>query len=101
MIYNTRSYNIELMCMWSITLNIFKLIKIFTDIINNKYYMVVGAKYDSSIMNDAHTNYPANIVSLPTKVVWLTMFFFKKEGNFCMAFVLATGWLTWESAHEV
>ena len=38
--------------MWSITLNIFKLIKIFIDIVNNKYYMVVGAKYDSSIMND-------------------------------------------------
>ena len=40
--------------MRSITLNIFKLIKNFIDIINNKYYMVVGAKYDSSIMNDAH-----------------------------------------------
>ena len=55
--------------MHSITLNIFKLIKIFIDIINNKYYMVVGAKYDSFIMNDAHTNYLADIVGLPAKVV--------------------------------
>ena len=65
--------------MWSITSNICKLIKSFTDIINNKYYMVVGAKYDSSIMNDMHTNYPANIVSLPAKVIWLTTFFLKKK----------------------
>ena len=87
--------------MQSITLNIIILIKIFIDIINNKYYMVVGAKYDSSIMNDAHTNYLANIVSLPAKVIWLTAFFFKKESDFCMAFVLAAGWPTWEPAHEV
>ena len=70
------------MCMQSIMLNIFKLIKFFIDIINNKYYMVVGAKYDSSIMNDAHTNYPANIVGLPAKVVWLTTFFSKKKAIF-------------------
>ena len=70
------------MCMQSITSNIFKLIKIFIDIINNKYYMVVGAKYDSSIMNDAHTNYPADIVGLPAKVVWSTAFFLKKETIF-------------------
>ena len=68
--------------MWSIVLNIFKLIKNFIDIINNKYYMVVGAKYDSSIMNDAQTNYPADIVSLPAKVVQLTAFFFKKKAIF-------------------
>ena len=67
------------MCMQSIMLNIFKLIKIFIDIINNKYYMVVGAKYDSSIMNDVHTNYPANIVGLPAKVVQPTTFFLKKK----------------------
>ena len=65
--------------MQSITSNIFKLIKNFIDIINNKYYMVVGAKYDSSIMNDVHTNYLADIVSLPAKVVWLTAFFLKKK----------------------
>ena len=64
--------------MQSITLSIFKLIKIFIDIIN-KYYMVVGAKYESSIMNDAHTNYLADIVSLPAKVIWATAFFFKKK----------------------
>ena len=70
------------MCRWSITLNIFKLIKIFIDIINNKYYMVVGAKYDSSIMNDAHTNYLADIVGLPAKVIWSTTFFFEKKAIF-------------------
>ena len=85
----------------SVTLNIFKLIKNSIDIINNKYHMVVGAKYDSSIMNDVHTNYLADIVSLPAKVIWPTAFFFKKKSNFCMAFVLAAGWPTWESAHEV
>ena len=44
--------------------------------------MIVGAKYDSSIMNDAHINYPANIVGLPAKVVWLTTFFSKKKTIF-------------------
>ena len=67
------------MHMQSITSNIFKLIKNFIDIIDNKYCMVVGAKYDSSIMNDAHTNYLADIVSLPAKVTWPTMFFLKKK----------------------
>ena len=65
--------------MQSITLNIIKLINNFIDIINNEYHMVVGAKYDSSIMNDAYTNYPADFVGLPTKVVWPTAFFFKKK----------------------
>ena len=76
------------MHMQSITSNIFKLIKNFIDIINNKYCMVVGAKYDSSIMNDAHTNYPADIVSLPAKVIWPTMFFSKKK----MIFVWLLCW---------
>ena len=70
------------MHMQSIILNIFQLIKSFIDIINNKYYMVVGAKYDSSIMNDACTNYTANIVGLPAKVIWLTGFFLKKKAIF-------------------
>ena len=89
------------MCMQSIMLNIFKLIKFFIDIINNKYYMVVGAKYDNSIMNDVHTNYLANIVSLPAKSRMADCVLFQKESDFCMAFVLATSQLTWESAHEV
>ena len=70
------------MDMWSIMLNIFKLIKIFTDIINNKYCFVIGAKYDSSIINDVHTNYLADIVSLPAKVIQPTTFFFKKKAIF-------------------
>ena len=74
--------------MRSIMSNIFKLIKIFIDIIN-KYYMVVSAKYDSSIVNDAHTNYPADIVGLPAKVIWLTTFFLKKK----VIFVQLLCWL--------
>ena len=67
------------MCMQSITLNIFNLITNFIYIISNKYCMIVGAKYDSFIMNDAHTNYPANNVGPPTKVVHLIAFFSKKK----------------------
>ena len=59
------------------------------------------AKYYSSIMNDAHTKCLANNVSLPAKVVWLTCILFEKENDFHMAFGLATGQPTWESAHEV
>ena len=44
--------------------------------------MVVGVKYDSSRMNDAHTVCLADIVSLPAKVVWLTAFFLKKKAIF-------------------
>ena len=79
--------------MWSITLNIIKLIKNFIDIINNEYHMVVGAKYDSSIMIDAYTNYPTNIVDLPAKIIWLTAFFFKRK-------VIFYGFLCWPSASQ-
>ena len=51
-------------------------------------------------MNDALTICPADFVSLPAKVVWPTAFFSKKKAIFCMAFVLAIGQPTWESAHE-
>ena len=37
---------------------------------------------------------PANIVSLPTKVVWPIAFFLNSELIFCTTFVLATGQLT-------
>ena len=59
--------------------NIFNLIENFIDIINNKCSLITGAKYYSSSMNDVHTIYPANIVSLPAKVIWLTSFFLKKK----------------------
>ena len=47
-----------------------------------------------------------------TQLVWPTLLapqksctadciLFEKENDFCMAFGLATGWPTWESAHEV
>ena len=76
------------MCMQSITSNIFKLIKIFIDIINNKYYMVVGAKYDSSIINDACTTSPVNIDQPPCKSRMANHILFEKESDFCTAFVL-------------
>ena len=87
--------------MQSVMLNIFNLIENFLDIINNKPCLITCAKCYSSSMNDAHTSYPADIVSLPAKVVWLTAFFLKKKTNFHTAFVLAIGWPTRESAHEV
>ena len=61
--------------MQSIMLNIFNLLENFVDIINNKYGLIIGAKYHSSNMNDVHTMSPYDIVSHPTKVIWLTTFF--------------------------
>ena len=54
--------------MQSIMLNIFNLIENFLDIISNKHYLITRAKYYSSNMNNVHTVYLANIVSLPAKV---------------------------------
>ena len=76
------------MCMWSVMKNIFNLIENFLGIINNKHYLITCAKYYSSNMNDAHTVYLANLVSLPTKVVWPTAFFLKKK----MIFVQLLCW---------
>ena len=86
--------------MQSVMLNNFNLIENFLDNINNKHYLITCAKYYSSNMNDACTVYLADIVGLPAKVIWLTMFFLKKK-YFHMAFALAIGQPTWESAHEV
>ena len=66
----------------------FNLIESFLDIIINKHYLITCAKYYSFNMNDAYTIYPANIVSLPAKVIWLTMFLLKKE----MIFVWLLCW---------
>ena len=60
-------------------LNNFNLIENFLDIINNKCCLITCAKYYSSRMNNAHTIYPANIVSLPAKVICLTTFYLKKK----------------------
>ena len=81
--------------------NILILIKRFLYIINDRYSGVMCAKYDRSRMNDVHTVCPADFVSPPAKVVWLTTILFEKESNFCMAFVSAMGQLTWESACEL
>ena len=80
--------------------NICNLIENFIDIINTKCCLIMGAKYYNSSMNEVCTIYPANIVSCPQKL-YSQLLLFKKENNFCMAFVSAISWLTWVSAHEV
>ena len=59
--------------------NIFNLIENFVDIINNKYSLVIGAKYYNSNMNDAYTKSPYDIVGHPIKVIWPTTFFSEKK----------------------
>ena len=68
--------------MWSIMSNIFNLLENFVDIIDNKYGLIIGAKYHSFNMNDAHTMSLTNIVSCPAKVVWLTTFFLNSKHLF-------------------
>ena len=63
--------------------------------------MIVGAKYDNSIMNDVHTNYPDQHCQPPCKSCTADYILFEKERDFCTAFVSATNQPTWESAHEV
>ena len=65
-----------------IMLNNFNLFKNFLDIINNKYYLLICAKYQSSNMNNVHTICPADSVSLPVKVIWPSAFFLKKKTIF-------------------
>ena len=86
--------------MQSIMLNIFNLIENFLDIINNEHYLITCAKLLSSNMNDACTIYPVTLLA-SCKSHMVNCILFEKENNFCMAFVLAISWLTWESAHEV
>ena len=61
--------------MQSIMSNIFNLLENFVDIIDNKYGLIIGAKYHSSNMNNVCTLSPTDIVSHPAKVVWPTAFF--------------------------
>ena len=60
----------------------FYLIENFLAIINNKHHLITCAKYYSSGMNNAHTICPADIVGLPSKVIWPTAFFLKKKTIF-------------------
>ena len=53
--------------MQSDTLNIFNLLENFVDIINNKYGLVMGAKYHSFNMNDVHTMSLYRHCQLPCK----------------------------------
>ena len=54
------------------------------------------AKYGRSGMKDACTIGPADFVSLPAKVVWLTAFFFKKKAIFVWLLCQPISWLTCE-----
>ena len=54
----------------------------FIDIINNRYSLLISAKYHRSNMNDAYTKSLYDIVSCPAKVVWLTTFFSNSEHLF-------------------
>ena len=89
------------MHMQSITLNILNPIEKFPYIINNRYSEIICAKYDSSIMNDAHPVLSGQLCQPPCKSCMANCILFEKESDFCMAFVSATGWLTQGSAHEV
>ena len=68
--------------MCSIMSNIFNLLENLVDIIDNKYGLIIGAKYHSSNMNDACTLSPTDIVSHPAKVIWLTTFFSNSKSFF-------------------
>ena len=85
-------------CIQSSTKDILILIEKFLYIINDRYSEVMCAKYDISRMNDVLTVCPADFVGLPGMANHIL---FEKESDFCMAFVLAIGQPTWESAHEL
>ena len=68
--------------MQSIMSNIFNLLENLVDIIDNKYGLIIGAKYHSSDMNDACTMSLTDIVGCPTKVIWPTTFFFNSKHLF-------------------
>ena len=68
--------------MQSIMSNIFNLLENFVDIINNKYGLIIGAKYHSSNMNDAYAMSLYDIVGHPTKVLWPTTFFLNSKHLF-------------------
>ena len=80
---------------------IFDLNENFVDIINNKCCLIIGAKFYNSNMNDACTIFPTQHCQLPCKSRKADCILFRKESNFCTAFVSAIGQLTQVSAHEV
>ena len=65
--YNINSYNIKLYACSPLCQINFNLLENFVDIINNKYGLLIGAKYHDSNMNDVHTMSLYDIVSCPQK----------------------------------
>ena len=53
--------------MRSVMSNIFNLLEYFVDIIDNKYGLIIGAKYHSPNMNDACTMSSTDIIGHPQK----------------------------------
>ena len=68
--------------MWPIMSNIINLLENFVDIIDNKYGLIIGAKYHSSNMNDVCTMSLTDIVSHPAKVVWPIVLFLNSKHFF-------------------
>ena len=58
------------------------LLRNFIDIINNRYGLIIGAKYHSPNMDDVHTKSLYDIVGCPAKVIWTTAFFLNAEHCF-------------------
>ena len=79
--------------MQSVMSNIFNLIENFVDIINNKYSLIMGAKYNFNT-NDVCTKSLYNIVGCPAKVVQPTAFFSEKK-------VIFVWLLCWPSASQL
>ena len=73
--------------------NNFTLLRNFIDIISNRYGLIIGAKYHSSNMNNAHTMSLYDIVSHPAKVVQPTAFFLNSKHLFVQL-------LCWPSAGQ-
>ena len=84
--FNINSYNIKILFMQFVMSNNFTLLRNFIDIINNRYGLIIGAKYYSFIMNDAHTMPSYNIVSCTVKVIWPTAFFSNSRCLFVQLF---------------
>ena len=68
--------------MQSVMSNNFTLLRNFIDIINNRYGLIIGAKYHSFNMNDVHTMSLYDIVGHPTKVIKATAFFLNSKHLF-------------------
>ena len=68
--------------MQSIMSNIFNLLENFVDIIDNKYSLIIGAKYHSSNMNDACTIVIFNMTTISISLKQFVNIFYHRICNF-------------------